>query len=133
MVITASSRIVLFMPDDAISAYDEAWNAPDGDARIALLRRCMTSDAELVDPRAGRMTGHDAINEHIAGFAERFPGARVSISSDVDEHHGFARYAWTITDGAGDQLMTGIDVVERADDGRLKRVVMFFGELTTST
>ena len=119
------------MIDEAISAYDEAWNAPDAATRSSLLRQGMTPGAELIDPQAGRMRGYDEISARIRGFGSRFPGARVSITSRVDEHNGFARYSWTIVDAAGKALLRGIDVVERADDQRLKRVVMFFGDLTS--
>ena len=117
------------MSDDAIAKYDQAWNAADAETRLALLRQSLAPDAELIDPQAGRIRGHEAINARIAGFAERFPGSRVAITSGIDEHNGVGRYAWTITDKDGTPLLNGIDVVDRAEDGRLERVVMFFGEL----
>jgi len=83
--------------DRVISAYDEAWNTRDDAARSRLLEESLTSDARLVEPTAGRVQGRDAINKRIAGFGDRFPGARVSITSGIDEHNGFARYEWTIT------------------------------------
>jgi hypothetical protein len=39
------------------------------------------------------------------------------------------RYAWKIVDSEGHDLLVGLDVVERADDGRLRRIVMFHGPL----
>lgn len=75
------------------------------------------------------MRGRDSINQRIAGFTDRFPGARVTITSGVDEHNGFARYAWTITASDGSTVLDGIDVVARADDQRIKQIVMFFGPL----
>ena len=116
------------MRDDVLAAYDAAWNAPDGAERARLLERSLTEDAELVDP-TGRFAGRQAIDERIGGFGERFPGARVTITSGVDEHHGFARYAWSISAAGGETMLEGIDVVERAADGRLRRVAMFFGAL----
>lgn len=117
------------MIDKLIAAYDRAWNEPDADTRIALLRSCLTEGAELVDPQSGPIRGREAISARIGGFADRFPGARVTITSDVDEHNGFARYSWTITDRDDQPILRGLDVVERADDQRLRRVIMFFGEL----
>lgn len=116
------------MLDEVLAAYDAAWNERDTATRRRLLARALTEDAELVDP-SGRFEGRDAVNERIAGFGSRFPGARVTITSGVDEHHGFARYAWMITAADGSVMLDGIDVVERADDDRLRRVVMFFGQL----
>ena len=73
--------------------------------------------------------GRPAILERLSGFSERFPGARVEITTHVDEHNGIARYGWRIIDRDGTLLLDGIDVVERAADGRLRKVVMFFGPL----
>lgn len=116
------------MLDDVLAAYDAAWNEADGAERTRLLERSLTEDAELVDP-TGRFAGRRAIDDRIAGFGRRFPGARVTITSGVDEHNGFARYAWSITAAGGETILAGIDVVERSGDGRLRRVVMFFGPL----
>ncbi len=84
-----------------------------------------------MEPR-GRFAGRDAIIDRISGFTDRFPDARVDITSKVDEHNGFGRYAWKIVDREGSELLRGIDVVERATDARLRRIVMFFGELEST-
>jgi hypothetical protein len=114
------------MLDEVLAAWDEAWAAPDAESRRRLVERALTADAELVDPVAGRFRGHDAIAERLSGFRERFPGAFLAITSGVDEHNGFARYTWAITGADGGTILDGMDVVERGDDGRLCRVVMFF-------
>jgi hypothetical protein len=111
--------------------YDQAWNTGDVAERRRLLEGALTDDCELVEPR-GRFAGRDAIIERITGFGHRFPGATVDLTSKVDEHHGFARYGWKIVDGEGSELLHGIDVVERGTDGRLRRIVMFFGELMSA-
>ena len=80
------------MFDDVLAAYDAAWNEPDAAKRAQLLARSLTEDAELVEP-SGRFQGRESVNERIAGFSERFPGARVTITSGIDEHNGFSRYA----------------------------------------
>ena len=113
---------------DIIAALDAAWNETDPSERRRLLEVSLADDAVLVEPR-GSFTGREAIVARIAGFQERFPGARVEITSGVDEHHGLLRYAWSITSADGATLLEGIDVAERASDGRLQRVVMFFGPL----
>lgn len=114
--------------DPIIARYDEAWNAPDPDERRRLLEAAVTDDCELIEPR-GRFAGRDAVCERITGFAERFPGARVDMTTRVDEHNGFARYGWRIVDPDGSVLLEGLDVVARAADGRIERAVMFFGAL----
>jgi hypothetical protein len=114
--------------DAVIEKYDQAWNASGVDERRRLLEAALTDDCEMLEPR-GRFAGREAIVERISGFAERFPGATVDITTNVDEHNGFARYGWRIIDREGNPLLNGIDVVERAADGRLCKVVMFFGAL----
>ena len=121
------------MLDDVLAAYDRAWNEPDHAARAELLTRALAEDAELVDPTSGRFAGRDAINERIAGFSERFPGARLAITSGIDEHNGFARYAWEIHTADGSLLLEGIDIVECDEDKRLRLVLMFFGPLPPAT
>ncbi len=89
---------------EAIRSYDAAWNAPDAEERRRLLEAALTDDCELVDPR-GRFPGRQSILERITGFADRFPGARVDITTKVDEHNGFARYGWEIVDRDGNVLL----------------------------
>lgn len=113
---------------DVIAAYDRAWNEPDRAAQRRLIDSAFTDDAELIEPR-GRFVGRDAISERLAGFQERFPGGRVDITTGIDEHHGFARYGWALRGADGALLLEGIDVCDLAADGRLQRVVMFFGAL----
>ena len=120
------------MPDDVLAAWDAAWTAADAESRAALLERALAPDGELVDPVGGRFRGRDAVAERIAGFQDRFPGAQLSVTSGRDEHHGFGRWAWTATAPGGETILHGIDVFERAEDGRLRRVVMFFGSLPES-
>jgi hypothetical protein len=113
---------------DVIAAYDAAWNEADPDTRRRLLEQSIADDGELIEPR-GRFVGREAIFERLEGFSSRFPGARVELTSGLDEHNGFLRYSWTIVSSEGASLLDGIDVAELGPDGRLRRVVMFFGAL----
>jgi hypothetical protein len=47
----------------------------------------------------------------------------------VDLHHGRLRFAWKLTDASGRTVVEGIDFCELAPDGRLRRIVGFFGPL----
>jgi hypothetical protein len=53
----------------------------------------------------------------------------VVVASGVDGHGDVVRYAWEIVNEQGESLMEGLDVAERIDDGRLRRVLMFHGPL----
>ncbi len=118
--------------DRVISMYGEAWNAADADERRRLLEAALTEGCELIEPR-GRFAGREAIVERITGFSNRFPGAKVDITTRIDKHNQFARYGWSIIGRDGSVLLDGLDVVERAADGRIRRVVMFFGTLEPSS
>jgi hypothetical protein len=114
--------------DDTITAYVAAWNEPDAGERRRLLEQSLTADAQLLGPNY-LCSGTDEIVEQIGRYQVQMPGTRIVPSSGVDAHHDVARYAWRIVDEADTAVMEGLDVVERADDGRLSRVVMFYGPL----
>ncbi len=119
------------MVDGIIETYDQAWNSSELAERQRLLETALTDDCEMLEPR-GRFAGRQAILERISGFSDRFPGARVDITTNVDEHNGFARYGWRIVDRDETVLLDGLDVVQRGTDGRLCKVVMFFGTLDSA-
>lgn len=114
---------------DEISVYCDAWNEPEAARRRALLDRSVTADVDVVHPTFGRTCGVDLLADHIARYQAAMPGSRIVLSSAIDRHNGFARYAWSVVDASGDSAMDGIDVVEFADDGRLKLIVLFHGPL----
>jgi hypothetical protein len=111
---------------DVVSAYGAAWNEPDETKRRALLEEGWAEDAVYCDPTA-TVAGRDALVTHIAGFHQRFPGARIEQSSGVDEHDGWLRFAWTMLGDDRTTIMDGFDVGELGPDGRLNRIVGFFG------
>jgi hypothetical protein len=116
--------------EDVIAAYDAAWNEAAPDARRRLLEESVAEDGELIEPH-GRFVGREAILHRLEGFSSRFPGARVELTSGLDEHNCFIRYSWTIVSAEGAGLLNGIDVAELDEEGKLHRVVMFFGPLPT--
>ena len=48
-------------------------------------------------------------------------------ASHADVHHGMLRFAWKFVVADGKVQTEGVDFVEIATDGRLKKVVGFFG------
>jgi hypothetical protein len=91
----------------------------------------VSAEVELIDP-TGRSRGLDGLRDRIGAFHQSAPGARVVKSSGSDQHNGFVRYGWNIVDPHGATVLEGIDVAEHDDDGRLSRIVMFFGPLPSS-
>ena len=111
---------------DVVAAYAAAWNEPDGAARRRALEKAWADAGVYSDPTA-RVEGRDALVEHIAGFHAQMPGARIVLTSGVDEHHGAIRFTWALRAADGTTVTEGVDFGELADDGRLRRITGFFG------
>jgi hypothetical protein len=117
--------------DDAqstVRAYVDAWNEPAEAARRELLHRSWADDGVYTDPLVC-VEGREALVRHSRKFADRWPGARVVMTSGVDEHHGFVRFTWRLVSPGGEVLRDGMDFGELCPDGHLRRIVGFFGPL----
>jgi hypothetical protein len=115
-----------------IDNYFAAWNEGDPMRRREMLERAITPEAELVDP-TGRWRGIDGVSERIGNYLSSAPGTRVVPASGLDAHHDVVRYAWSVMDGEGREIIGGIDIADRAEDGRLTRIAMFHGPLPPRT
>ena len=114
---------------EIVEAYCEAWNVAGDAERRALLEKSWTDDGSYTDPRTD-LQGRDALAAHIARVQAGRPGSRIVMMSGVDLHHRSLRFAWRLVDAAGNTVVEGIDFGEFAADGRLRRIVGFFGPLT---
>jgi predicted ester cyclase len=110
---------------ELVERYLSVWNETDSFRRARAFEEIWAEDGVLIQPRAGRVEGRTAVLSHIAGFAQRFPGAQVATTSDVDEHHGYIRYTWRITLADGSTAVDGLDISELDANGRLRRVIEF--------
>jgi hypothetical protein len=111
---------------ETIDTYGAAWGEPDPDRRRQLLEQAWAEDGTYTDPMSA-VTGRDELAEHIAGFQAQMAGHRIENASQADEHHGWFRFAWRMLGPDGAVAMEGFDVGERAEDGRIRRIVGFFG------
>jgi hypothetical protein len=111
---------------ELIATYGESWNEPDEAARRKLLEAAWCDDGTYTDPTA-HVSGRDELLTHIAGMRQAFPDARIEPTSGVEEHHGWFRFAWKMLDATGATAMEGFDVGSLGDDGRIGRIVGFFG------
>lgn len=112
--------------------YFDAWNEPEPVRRRELLGRSVTEEVAVVHPTFGRTVGIDPLDGHITRYQAAMPETRIVLTSEIDRHHDFARYAWAVVDANGDPTMDGIDIVEFADDSRLKLIVLFHGSLAAA-
>lgn len=117
---------------DPIAAYGAAWLETDERRRLELLDRAWLPDAVYCDP-VDRVTGRDALAQHIAATQSGLAGGRVAITTAPVRHHDAAFFRWTMTDAGGATVLTGFDVAQLAPDGRIARLTGFFDTDTAPT
>jgi len=110
--------------DTHLAAYCE----PDAGRRAALVAEVWSPQGQLVDPP---MEGEGL--EAIVGLGDvvvtHYPGHTFKRTTNVDEHHGHARHGWALVAADGNVAVTGTDIATVDADGRLVKVVGFFGDL----
>jgi hypothetical protein len=114
--------------DELVKMYSAAWNEPDAQHRRDLLEKVWASGGTYTDPQS-HVEGREALVEHIGRFLKNSPGARIIQSSHADFHHGMLRFTWKFVGGDGKTLMEGIDFGVVGPDGKLQRIVGFFGPI----
>ena len=115
-----------------IDQYCAAWSTTDAERRRALLLPVWADGATYTDPTV-HAVGAEELLTHIAGIQLQLPGARITRTSDVDIHHGIARFAWTFVMPDGSSLPEGLDIAFlNADETRITRIIGFFGPLVKS-
>lgn len=111
-----------------IDSHLEAYALADADRRNALVAACWNPDGQLTDPPlAGR--GHAEISALADVVLTHYAGHRFERTTAVDVHHTYARYGWNLVGPDGTVAIGGTDFVEVDEDGKLLRIVGFFGPL----
>jgi SnoaL-like domain len=103
-----------------------AYCEPDAAHRAALIASVWQPDGRLLDPPFDG-SGHDGIAALAEAVLAHYPGHTFRRTSAVDAHHDVARYRWELVAPDGAVAVAGTDVADLVD-GRLARVVGFFGE-----
>jgi hypothetical protein len=111
--------------DEMVASYGAAWNEPDEAKRRALLMQSWSDEGHYMDP-TGSAAGRDALIQHIGGFQATMPGHTIEMTSGVDVYGNVFRFAWEMRNDQGVAL-EGMDFGEIADDGRISRIMGFFG------
>jgi SnoaL-like protein len=112
---------------EIVATYGAAWNELEQAKRTALLEASWADDGVYQDP-SGIAKGRAALVAYIGEFHEGNPGHTVEQASGVDAYDAGLRWAWVTRNG--DQIaLEGMDFAELAPDGRIKRIVGFFGPL----
>ena len=111
-----------------VDTYLAAWNARDPARRAELIGEVWSEEGQLIDPPLAA-EGRQAISEMAEAMHQHYVDHNFTRVSDVDSHHGSLRFAWELVGPDGQVTVTGLDVGEMAEDGRLARITGFFGEL----
>lgn len=115
-----------------VDTYCAAWSTESAEQRRALLLSVWSDGATYADPTV-HAEGAEDLLAHIAGIQARHPGARILRTSDVDIHHGVARFAWKFVMPDGTSPPEGLDIAfVDADHKRITRIIGFFGSLGRS-
>jgi hypothetical protein len=111
-----------------IDSHLEAYAMADADRRNALVAANWSVDGELFDPPLeGR--GHAEISALADVVVTHYAGHSFRRTTAVDAHHGFARYGWDLVGPDGAVAVSGIDIVQFDEAGKLLRIVGFFGPM----
>jgi phytoene dehydrogenase-like protein len=112
-----------------IDRYCEAWSERDAGQRAELLASVWAAGGSYTDPTV-HAVGITELLAQIAKVQARRPGSKVVRTSEVDEHHGVARFAWQAIEANGNTLPEGIDLAFLSADGsKLERIIGFFGPI----
>ena len=109
-----------------VAQYMAAWNEPAATARRALLEQCWSDSGVYVDPNV-LLAGREALAAKIDEVLASRPGARLEFMSGIDVHHNVVRFLWRLVRADGTCGDTSIDFGEIGADGRLVKIVGFFG------
>ena len=110
-----------------VDAYLAMWNEEDPERRAERIAEAWVPEGRYLDPLL-EAEGHDALSTMVATVHQHYPGQRFRRLGGVDRHHDQVRFAWELSGPAG-VTVAGIDIGELAEDGRLRRITGFFGDL----
>ena len=117
---------------DLIDTYCAAWSDESAEQRQALLAQVWAEGATYTDPTMD-LTGAEALLAHIAAMRTRYPGVRIVRTSEVDCHHGIARFGWRFVQADGSSFPEGLDIAFLdSSQTRITRIIGFFGPLAKS-
>jgi len=107
-------------------AWFGAWNETDGARRRELLASCATPDVSFCD-EYGVLSGYEDLDGQIAATKIYMPGLTLVRVGEPVRSHGNALVRWEMRGAEGQVKGKGVNAVTFAPDGRLARVVGFWG------
>jgi hypothetical protein len=114
--------------EQVVLAYAAVWSELDGERMRSLVEQSLTPDAQILGP-GYHFTGHAAVIAEVERFHAERPGIRAVLASGIDAHHNTARFAVAMLRPDGSVSHEGEDIVLFASDGRIERVLTYWGAL----
>lgn len=108
-----------------VDAYLRAWGDPEAETRRALLESNAASEIVFRDAYSAT-SGLDDLLANLDAIQIYMPGVRLRRDGDVRLSHGSAIAAW-IAEKDGARLGAGTNIYDFAPDGKIARVVGFWG------
>ncbi|MBD2842608.1 hypothetical protein [Erythrobacter rubeus] len=106
------------------------WNSTHEAEQDRLAIAALEHNIQFVDPRHN-IVGRDAFLRMVRETQAEHPGLRYGRSCEPQMQNNHCRYHWSIHHG-DKEVMTGFDVTEVTDAGKIMKVIGFFGELDRS-
>jgi len=107
-----------------------AWNEPNSAQVRNHLEKALSLNVRFVDPSID-VSGIERFEQNVHEVKSKIPGAIYSRTSGVDSQHNFHRYHWAIHQ-EGKLVLSGFDVTETDQEGKVSCVIGFFGEIPLS-
>jgi hypothetical protein len=117
--------------NELVDTWLGAWTEPDQTKRRDLIGQVWTADGELADPPM-TAAGVDELVAVTAALQAQFPGHTFRRTTGIDTHHDFVRYGWELVGRDRSIALAGVDVAV-VTEGRLRKVVGFFGDLPAAS
>ena len=124
---SANSAATVITPQAAVEDWCAAWSIDSPRERMALIRQFWSEDGVYSDPHEITKPGVAGLDEAIVKFQRDFPGVRFRCGVP-QVHHGVMRHNWLAINPDGSIKWSGTEFSELAADGRIRRVVSFFGD-----
>jgi SnoaL-like domain len=112
-------------PTNPVDNMLAVWNERDLSLIRGRLEAVLAPDIAFIDPTI-ETHGVGEFEENVRDFRTKYPQAIIRRASGIDSHHNLHRYHWEIT-VEGKVFLAGFDVAETAEDGKVCRVLGFFG------
>ena len=111
---------------ERIDRFFEAWSEPDAGKRREALEICVVRDVTFGDAYSFT-SGIDDLDAHLAAARVHMPGVSLSRDGDIQTCLATAIVRWVAKREDGSIVGKGTNVVDLAPDGKIERVIGFWG------